>query len=188
MSMPKRIPAIVLFPLSLFMLYLFATQCMIGCAWLSRHVCPSPEAHDRDYAILLKSRVFVPEPGLEARLERYFVGLAPVDTIHIMIQFYEVPDLWERQVLRDDLGVRLLDPIPERTFFASTPADPVIAEKLLRGEHQVRWIGAITPQDKVAPWLLDTGIPVHAPIPRYISKAKTHGIRGEKTGKTGPKP
>ncbi|MGD2115655.1 MAG: hypothetical protein PVG07_11415, partial [Acidobacteriota bacterium] len=118
-------------------------------------------------AIRLASRLFVPAKGMEKGL-RDVLGTQPPgrERVHVLIQFERVPGLEERGRMARALGVELLDPVPERGFFAVIPANPSVARRLLDEDHGVRWIGRIRPGDKIAPWLEDgEAIPDHARRP-----------------------
>jgi hypothetical protein len=122
-------------------------------------------AKDMKNAVRLRARVFVPKPGVDRELKRYFDEMAQEKTAHVIVQFAAVPSLQEREVLEKEMKVRLLDPVPERAFFAAMPPGMALAKRLVTDGKPARWIGMIAPKDKVAPWLLRDGMPIHARRP-----------------------
>lgn len=116
-------------------------------------------------AIRLKARVFVPKPGLGDGLQSYFHKMAEEEMVHVLVQFDVIPGSDERKILEKDVRLHLLDPVPERAFFAAMPADMALAKQLLGMEKPARWVGVIEPEYKVGPWLLRDGIPEHAKRP-----------------------
>jgi hypothetical protein len=118
-----------------------------------------------DDAIRLKSRVFVPTPGVEGRLGRYLEERSAQNRVHVLVQFRTMPTSKDRRALERDLKVRLLDAIPERAFFAAMPPRRAVAGALVARRHGARWVGAIAPEDKVSPRLLREGVRTDARRP-----------------------
>ena len=114
-------------------------------------------------AVRLKSRTFVPAQGLDQELLKYIqIGKKEKrDRVHALVQFFAVPDINERKRLEKDVKLHILDPIPERAYYVSIPTNISVARELVE-KRRVRWIGYIRPKDKVAPWILDKGVPEHA--------------------------
>lgn len=120
---------------------------------------------EEDYSINLKSRKFIPEPGIKSDL------LSSLKTeitdkkksSHIMIQFSKLPSLMEKQWLKNK-GITLLNYIGGNTWCASlsdaktlsfTESEEVKKEPTL---SIIRWIGEITPEDKIAPLIKENKI------------------------------
>lgn len=118
---------------------------------------------DMKYAVRLKARVFVPSKGIDPALKSDFKAQKKVEKIHVMVQFDSVPGLEQRKILQEKLNLMILDPVPERTFFASMPYDASVAYQLL-DKYKARWVGMIQPEDKVNPMLLQKGIPEYAQL------------------------
>lgn len=99
-------------------------------------------------AIHLKSRVFVPEPGLDPGLPAVASGAR-----HGLIQLHHIPSRTERKAL-SRAGVGLHTYIPNRAFLARLPADvrPVLQLAIVRS------IGPLLPTDKVDPRILQQGV------------------------------
>lgn len=116
---------------------------------------------DMQYAVRLRSRTFVPAQRVERELPAYFKEQARLKRVHVLVQFEEVPSLRDRKNLEEKMQLRVLDPVPERAFFASIPTDISVAKTLV-DKKLVRWIGKIHAKDKVSPLLLKEGVPAHA--------------------------
>ena len=103
-----------------------------------------------EYQILLKSRQLVPEPGIDPGLESELWGMADagVERAHVLVQFYDIPNTSERAVLYKDFGVELQAYIPNNTWFAAIPCGLISDIVAL---PNVRWVGKILPDDKIAP-------------------------------------
>ena len=96
------------------------------------------EGEDPQYRIALKSRQFVPSPGVELALMQELAA-AGDGRRHVLLQFEDIPTGAQRTAL-EAAGVRLLDYVPNYAWFASLPAkinlqDPALAP--------VRWMGTI---------------------------------------------
>lgn len=98
--------------------------------------------------VALKSRTFEPREGIDAELMQQARAATRSDRLHFLMQFQRLPSPAERVALNRDLGITLLDPVPQTAYFVSAPR-----ELLLRGRlpQQVRWAGRIAINDKMAP-------------------------------------
>jgi len=103
--------------------------------------------------IHLNRHSFTPDPGVAADVGARFQALRDRQTVHVLIQFRAMPDPALRTRLRDEWNVRLLDPVPERGFFAAMPPDPALAARLVAQGGPARWIGVMAPKDKISPTL-----------------------------------
>jgi hypothetical protein len=106
------------------------------------------ESTDQQYTIKLKSRTFIPTPGV--RLED-FDATHPADNYHVLIQFYDLPNEAQRQAL-ETAGILLLKYIPQNTWTASIkqPTGQLMNE-LSTTLNFIRWSGPLLPSDKVSP-------------------------------------
>lgn len=122
-----------------------------------------PQKEEGINTVRLKSRTLVPAQGMDQKLiEHIRVSKNEKQSrVHALVQFYKVPDIPQRKRLEETMKMVILDPIPERAFYVSIPVDAALAKELVDKRH-VRWIGFIRPRDKVAPWILDKGLPQHA--------------------------
>jgi len=122
-----------------------------------------PQKAEVSNALRLKSRTFVPAQGVDQELTKHIQVRKHEKQrrVHAMAQFYKVPDIPLRKKLQETMNMVILDPIPERAFYVSIPTEAALAKELVDKRH-VRWIGFIRPKDKVAPWILDKGVPQHA--------------------------
>ena len=109
-----------------------------------------------DIPILLKSRKFVPTPGIETNLEGRQSAMAEggVERNHILVQFDHIPSATERENL-EAIGVDLQTYVPKNAWFADIDTDSVSEIGTLKN---VRWIGNILPEDKIAPHIRETGV------------------------------
>ena len=112
---------------------------------------------DRSTEIILKSRQFVPDTGLnygvKSKLE--VLGEVGVEKTHVLMQFYQVPNASEKAALNEYLEVDLQTYIPNNAWFADIPCDS--ASDII-AQPNVRWIGNILPDDKVSPQIRDYGV------------------------------
>jgi hypothetical protein len=104
-----------------------------------------------NYTIQLKSLKFAPQPEIE-------MGLAALRDVpgkgkHMLIQFERIPRQQERNALKAT-GVKLLDYLPHKAWFASVSKDVTAYDLFVA---PVRWIGEIQPTDKISPALLERG-------------------------------
>jgi subtilisin family serine protease len=114
----------------------------------------TPSAHptlaqDQDLTVRLKSREFVPAPGVDQAVQMQQQAAVPDERIHVLVQFWQIPSDAERASL-ENAGVDLLAYVPTNTWFASMPAGSNLQSEALAG---ARWIGAIQPEDRIAPTL-----------------------------------
>jgi hypothetical protein len=113
---------------------------------------------NENLTVRLKSREFVPVPSVEPAVERQQQTASPGERIHALVQFWQIPPDTERAAL-ENAGVELLAYVPENTWFASMPAELSLQSNTLAG---FRWIGAIQPEDRMAPTLQAGAIGPHA--------------------------
>jgi hypothetical protein len=108
--------------------------------------------------ILLKSRQFVPTPGIEAGLESNMSALAAsgIKRRHVLIQFEHIPSASEREKLENN-GIDLQTYIPRNAWFARVKMDSISKIEEVSGGN-VRWVGAILPADKIAPHIKERGV------------------------------
>ena len=108
-----------------------------------------------DIPVLLKSRQFVPIPGIEAGLERNMSARAASGTheSHLLIQFDHIPNASERKDL-EAIGVDLHTYIPKNAWFADVKTN---STSKIKGASNVRWVGEILAADKIAPHILKEG-------------------------------
>ena len=110
--------------------------------------------------VILKSRRFVPAPGLDSTLRtraRADAGIR-MQTIsgdlHVIIQLEDVPTV-ERRVELINAGVQLLSYIPNRSWLAVVKIDRLADVAGLPG---VRAVAGILPEDKLSPAIREQGI------------------------------
>lgn len=96
--------------------------------------------------IRLRSEVFI---GLGDPAANQAAILVPGAQTHVLLQFSSLPSS-EQQAYLSSLGVRLLDYIPDRGFFASVSSPITEADWAVAG---VAWMGAIYPEDRLSPRL-----------------------------------
>ncbi|MEJ2737062.1 MAG: S8 family serine peptidase [Anaerolineae bacterium] len=107
---------------------------------------------DARYVIALKSREFIPQPGIEPALAQEQAA-AGAGRRHILLQFDDVPSDAQRAAL-ENAGVRLLAYLPNHAWFASLPGGLSLQHP---GLATVRWMGAIQAADRTAPILRQPG-------------------------------
>ncbi len=105
-----------------------------------------------DDEVILKSRRFVPVPGLSETLRSQLAAAS--GRVHVLIQLDDVPTV-ERRAAFIGAGVKLLSYIPHRAWFASIPADRAAEVAQLAG---VRAVCEVLPGDKLAPAIRQRGI------------------------------
>ncbi|HID63743.1 MAG TPA: peptidase S8, partial [Anaerolineae bacterium] len=119
----------------------------------------SAQEPDQDFTILLKSRQFVPAPGMDKAVAAQ-LSASSTGRSHVLIQFDHIPTAGEREAL-EGAGVKLLAYVPHNAWFASVPATVSLSDKALAS---ARWLGSILPQDKlraglwegqVGPWAVN---------------------------------
>lgn len=117
----------------------------------------SVNAEDTSTGILLKSRQFIPDAGLDhvvkSKLE--VLGGAGAEKTHVLMQFYQIPNASEKTALNETHDVDLLTYVPNNAWFADIPCDS--ASDII-AQPNVRWIGNILPDDKVSPHIRDYGV------------------------------
>jgi hypothetical protein len=115
------------------------------------HVRPAASLRVSD-EIALKSRQFVPAPGLSATW--HAPSQSAAGRVHVLIQLESIPtDEWRAVFYA--AGVKLLSYVPHRAWFASIPTEQAAQVAQLAG---VRALCEIPPGDKLAPSLRETGI------------------------------
>ena len=105
------------------------------------------------YLITLKSRQFVPSPGMEPDLAQELTGTGE-GRRHVLLQFEDIPSEAQRAAL-EAAGAQLLDYVPHQAWFASWPVG-LNPQEMAGG--QVRWMGRIEPADRIAPILRSRGV------------------------------
>ncbi|MCK4622079.1 MAG: S8 family serine peptidase [Desulfuromonadales bacterium] len=98
------------------------------------------------FEIQLKSRKLSP-PADRLTAFDTVVRRAEGERVHVLIQFEHIPDATQKLALQQ-AGVKLLNYVPQNTWFASVPVDLAVDHPALSA---VRWIGAILPEDKLEP-------------------------------------
>lgn len=116
------------------------------------------DSGNENFRVRLKSREFVPVPGVEPAMKRQQQAASLGERIHVLVQFWQIPSGAERATL-ENAAVELLAYVPANTWFASMPAGLSLQSDALAG---VRWIGAIQPEDRMAPTLRAGVIGPHA--------------------------
>lgn len=107
------------------------------------------------YDIHLKSRRFVPAEGLSEETESAIARLAETfDRIHVIIQFYDMPDETVKTLLQQN-DVKLLSYLPNFAFLASIPTTN---PRAILSMPEIRVITHFSPQDKISPQILERGV------------------------------
>ncbi len=88
--------------------------------------------------ILLKSRHFVPEPGINQTFAAELLT-SKEPGVHVLVQLYHAPTDAERKLFEEN-NVKLLAYIPDNAWFASIPPENVARVAALQ---EVRWVGKI---------------------------------------------
>ena len=101
---------------------------------------------EQPYLIGLKSRTFTPEPGISDEIQQFFY---PSESYHALMQFYELPNETQRQVLEES-GIVLLEYIPKNTWIVGITSKESMIEIPME-ELKVRWVSQLLPIDKVSP-------------------------------------
>jgi hypothetical protein len=122
---------------------------------------PGAIERPRDYVLMLDSRQFAPEEGVQPGL-RAEIGLLgeiePGERRHIIIQFLDIPDESGVALLKSR-GITLLDYLPNFAYFASVPARELGWLEAFPG---LRALVALDPDDKVSTYLRKQGVSPHA--------------------------
>jgi hypothetical protein len=121
---------------------------LVGCRPSRPLPQPPPTAPPTALAIRLKGRTFAPPAGIEPVLLENIRQGGRADRVHVIVQFQTIPSLEERARLVRTHGIRLLDPLPGRAYFASMPSD---VERVSALTREARWIGIVRSDDKIAP-------------------------------------
>ncbi|MGJ3258188.1 MAG: S8 family serine peptidase [Rhodospirillales bacterium] len=116
--------------------------------------------HATNAPINLHWRTFTPDAGLSKDLKTYFDTHAGAQNVHVLVQFHTMPGLAQRKTLGQERGVTLLEPVPERAFFATIAPSMELANRLLDAKGGARWLGVIQADDKISPNL---GVPRRPP-------------------------
>jgi hypothetical protein len=103
------------------------------------------DPNSQDYIVRLKSREFVPDPGVEPDVEMLLQSTRSGERVHALVQFWHIPSDIDRANL-EIAGVELLAYVPENTWFVSLPAGSSLQSEELAN---TRWIGAIQPEDRM---------------------------------------
>lgn len=116
----------------------------------SKGVCAMDKPAN-SYEILLKSRQFTPSEGWEKEMGALTAEVTPRQRVHVLIQFHSKPDIASRKAL-SEAGIKLLDYVPNNSWFASIPVD---LDPDFPALSMVRWMGEILPNDKLSKALLE---------------------------------
>ena len=98
-----------------------------------------------EYEIFLKSRQFVPAPGIGPSTKANITA-SPLERVHVLMQFQHIPDTKERGDL-EEAAVKLLAYVHNNAWFASIPSGSVEEVIVI---YPTRWIGEILPNDKIS--------------------------------------
>jgi hypothetical protein len=98
-----------------------------------------------EYEIFLKSRQFVPAPGIGPSTKANITA-SPLERVHVLMQFQHIPDTKERGDL-EEAAVKLLAYVHNNAWFASIPSGSVGEVIVI---YPTRWIGDILPNDKIS--------------------------------------
>jgi hypothetical protein len=111
----------------------------------------SSDLNNDQNAILLRSRQFTPQPGVETAQLKEYLQVAGIenDRVHILLQLYGPP----RSPIKEEIEAKeitLLNYIPRNTWFASIPVNGMNFKlRMLQNAGIIRWAGKILPEDKV---------------------------------------
>lgn len=116
------------------------------------------QTQEEQYRITLRSRTFIPEPGVERGIDdSLMIKLERGETFHIMLQFKELPTREIRENLEAQ-GVRLLSYINGNAYYAAVSKPKTSNSYLGRMRDTevsiIRWAGQIQPSDRIEPDLL----------------------------------
>ncbi|MCK4528462.1 S8 family serine peptidase, partial [candidate division WOR-3 bacterium] len=120
----------------------------------SEQVESAPVQSSEEYKIFLKSRQFVPTPGVSPSAETK-ITTSSLERVHVLMQFQHIPNAAERRAL-EEAGVELLAYVHNNAWFVSMPSSGVAIEEVT--SYSVRWIGEILPEDKISPHILEEGV------------------------------
>jgi len=100
---------------------------------------------NENFTIKLISRQFLPGAEIDSGLK--WLGSYPGERAHVFLQFCEPKD----KNIAGDLNIKLLNYIPDNTWFASIPRE-IVKDKI--AISRIRWFGPIMPEDKISPSIL----------------------------------
>lgn len=113
---------------------------------------------DEQYTIYLKSRSFIPTPGIEQKAKVTLNKSAILGTRSVlMCQFYTIPNKTQHHNLKE-AGIELLEYIPNNTWLIKAPSKPieVLVQSLSDATFSnIRWLGTLLVLDKVEPSLVE---------------------------------
>ena len=122
---------------------------MIPSGIASEQVESASVQSSEEYKIFLKSRQFVPTPGVSPSVETK-ITTSSLERVHVLMQFQHIPNATERKAL-EEAGVELLAYVHNNAWFVSMPSSGVAIEEVT--SYSVRWIGEILPEDKISPYI-----------------------------------
>ncbi len=125
--------------------------------WGTRPEDTQAQSGDQALPIELKSRTFIPAPGIDPALQNGVRAQAGQRT-HVLVQLYRTPTEAERADLEAQ-GIRLLAYIPNNAWLASMPL-PLSAGLSAQASQGslIRWIGPLLTGDKIAPEIQAGGV------------------------------
>ena len=135
---------------------------------------PYEAAFEEPYAILLKSRSFVPptdiSPAALDALEQP-VKEAEAEARHILLQLYYVPSDAEREALRNT-GISLLEYIPNNAWVAIVTGSPskTVSQAADEQPGLIRWAGVFALTDKTNPV-------IHADLESSDTEAMNYSVK-----------
>jgi len=117
----------------------------------------SVNAADTSTQVILKSRQFVPDSGLDYVVKSKLAVPADggAEKTHVLMQFYQIPNASEKIALNETHDVDLLSYVPNNAWFANIPCE--LASDII-AQPNVRWIGGILPDDKISPQIRHYGV------------------------------
>ncbi|MDF1554948.1 MAG: S8 family serine peptidase, partial [Deferrisomatales bacterium] len=118
--------------------------------WL---VASAAVAQPPEHLIRLRSGQFSPPADPRSFMETVLPGVKG-NRAHVILQFRELPDAAQKKALAG-AGVKLLSYLPDNAWFASVPKGLNSRRPAL---DTVRYVGAIAPQDKLPPRILEEGL------------------------------
>lgn len=130
----------------------------VGMLLLSLPETALAQTQEEQYRITLRSRTFIPEPGVERGIDDSLrIKWERGETSHIMIQFIELPTREIRENLEAQ-GVRLLSYINGNAYYAAVSKPKTSNSYLGRMRDMevstIRWAGQIQSSDRIEPNLL----------------------------------
>ena len=117
-----------------------------------QEICEKKEADDT-YKIYMKSRQFIPKPGISDALNSA-IATTSYEQMHVLLQFYHLPGNDERSKL-SGLNVTLCGYIHNNAYLTSIPTGYLTEISNL---SFIRWIGDILPEDKISSYIRDDKI------------------------------